>query len=150
MTLAARTYRPADHEVKEDVHRLPKAPTISSEDALVSPRTFLYVSRASLGSADGAGAAVDGDRGRGVWRRFEELGEVGGEGVVELSGDVALEAAHDLLLGLPSVVRQVLGNGTPKGPVSRQVRSRTNAAQYLHCFMDTSSEASSDVSGRMF
>lgn len=64
------------------------------------PPTFLKMSRASPGAADGAGAAGDGDdlrRRRGTLRR--EVGEVGAEGVEELAGDEALEAADDFRLG---------------------------------------------------
>src|SRR6266581_274551 len=61
-----------------------------------------------VGGGDRAGAAVD--RGRvSCWRdEGVEVGEVGAEGVVELAGDVALEAADDLGFG------QALG-GAPVG-----------------------------------
>ncbi|MEA2235243.1 MAG: hypothetical protein QOD83_5059 [Solirubrobacteraceae bacterium] len=52
-------------------------------------------------SADEAGAA--GDRGGVAWSRClwrAEVGEVGLEYVVGLAGDVALQAADDLALGL--------------------------------------------------
>jgi hypothetical protein len=48
-------------------------------------------------AADEAGAA--GDRGRVAWSWGLQLAEVGGEGVVGLAGDVALEAADDLAFG---------------------------------------------------
>src|SRR3954453_16723176 len=58
------------------------------------------MSRASPSAADRAGAAGDGDgSGRRRWRLGGEVGEVGAEGVEELAGDEALEAAEDLGLG---------------------------------------------------
>src|SRR5665213_3354007 len=55
------------------------------------------MSRAFAGDSE-AGAAAE-DRGRCSGRSRLEFGEVGSEGVVDLAGDVALEAAHDLPLG---------------------------------------------------
>src|SRR5712691_1014236 len=46
-----------------------------------------------------SGAAGDRDRLAGWCWRWEEAGEIGAEGVVELAGDVALEAADDLAFG---------------------------------------------------
>jgi len=57
------------------------------------------MSSAVSGDADGAGAADDRGGARGLWL-VVEVGEVGLEGVVDLAGDVALEAAEDLSLGL--------------------------------------------------
>src|ERR1019366_9731490 len=57
------------------------------------------MSRAVSGDADGSGAADDrGDLSRRLWCGV--VGEVGAKGVVDLAGDVALEAAEDLALGL--------------------------------------------------
>src|SRR5712691_7828250 len=47
----------------------------------------------------GLGAAGDRDRVAGWCWRWEEAGEIGAEGVVELAGDVALEAADDVAFG---------------------------------------------------
>src|SRR3954454_25347533 len=62
------------------------------------------MSSAMSGVSDRAGAATDGDGDRRAcalwWRGRVELGEVGAERVEELAGDVALEAADDLGLGL--------------------------------------------------
>src|SRR6266536_6206997 len=55
---------------------------------------------------DRSGAAVDRDRLLCGRCREVEVGEVGTEGVVELAGDVALEAADDLGFG------QALGGAT--------------------------------------
>src|SRR3954453_15649876 len=51
------------------------------------------------GAPDRAGAALDRDGWGGLWCAGLGL-EVGDEGVVDLAGDVALEAADDLGLGL--------------------------------------------------
>ena len=57
------------------------------------------MSRAVSGDAGGAGAADDrGDLGRRDW--VGVLGEVCAECVVDLAGDVALQAAEDLAFGL--------------------------------------------------
>src|SRR6266498_4636484 len=61
---------------------------------------------AGAGGAGRSGAAVDRDRLLCRRRREVEVGEVGTEGVVELAGDVALEAADDLGFG------QALGGAT--------------------------------------
>src|SRR5207244_7389319 len=61
---------------------------------------------ADAGGADRSCSAVDSDRSRGRHGRGAEVGEVGAEGVVELAGDVALEAADDLGFG------QALGGAT--------------------------------------
>ena len=52
------------------------------------------------GGADRSCAAVDRDRSLWRHRRRSEVGKIGAEGVVELAGDVALEAAADLPCGL--------------------------------------------------
>jgi len=53
--------------------------------------------RALAGDSE-AGAAAEDRVGLSGWLR-SEAGEVGAESVVDLAGDVALEAAHDLALG---------------------------------------------------
>jgi len=55
------------------------------------------MSSAFSGDAE-TGASAE-DRGRHARRGWLELGEVGAEGVVDLAGDVAFEAAHDFALG---------------------------------------------------
>lgn len=62
--------------------------------------------RSGEGDADRLGAAADRDRLPCRRGRRAELGEVGAEGVVELAGDVAVEAADDLGFG------QALGGAT--------------------------------------
>src|SRR4051794_3568231 len=52
------------------------------------------------GASDGSGAAGDGDDRVAPLRGLGLLEQVGEERVVELAGDVALEAADDLGLGL--------------------------------------------------
>src|SRR3954451_9933897 len=58
------------------------------------------MSRTASGASDRPGAAVNGDEGRGCRRASGDVGEVVAEGVEDLAGDVALEAADDLVLGL--------------------------------------------------
>src|SRR6266542_5746292 len=70
---------------------------MSSASAAASP---------GAGGADRSCAAVDRDRSLCRHRRRSELGKIGAEGVVELAGDVALEAADDLGFG------QALGGAT--------------------------------------
>src|SRR5712691_4743409 len=55
------------------------------------------MSTASSRGAGRPGGAGDGDRTRGRW--WCEAGEIGTERVVELTGDVALEAADDVAFG---------------------------------------------------
>src|SRR5687768_15978844 len=77
------------------------------------------MSSASPGAAVRAGSAGDGDGGRGGGReRLDEVGEVGAERVVGLAGDVALEAADDLLLGL-ALGDAPLGVGACAGAVAQ-------------------------------
>src|SRR5450755_2068372 len=54
----------------------------------------------SAGSVDSEAGGAAHDGGRDDRSRLRDVGEVGAEGVEDLAGDVALEAAHDLALGL--------------------------------------------------
>src|SRR3954449_1691133 len=82
------------------------------------------MSSAASGAAGWAGAAVDGHGDGGLRWRLHEVGEVSAEGVVGLAGDVALEAADDLLLGL------ALGN--PALRVGARALAVTQAADGDH------------------
>src|SRR3954451_7145069 len=82
------------------------------------------MSSAASGAAGRAGAAVDGDGDGGLRWRLHEVGEVSAEGVVGLAGDVALEAADDLLVGL------ALGN--PALRVGARALAVTQAADGDH------------------
>src|SRR6266849_44621 len=70
---------------------------MSSAGAAASP---------DAGGADRSCPAVDSDRSLCRHGRRAEVGKIGAEGVVELAGDVALEAADDLGFG------QALGGAT--------------------------------------
>jgi hypothetical protein len=64
------------------------------------------MSSAFPGDSEAGAAAVDGG---GRWRwLWLEIAEVSLEGVVDLAGDVSLEAAHDLALGF-AFTRATLG-----------------------------------------